>query len=101
MGLIAIVLDVKGITAAAVLSSESLLTNLEYGTVPAWDHSIDLNEDFRLMWTINNQDITFEIRVRALGYVGLGFSYDGNNIGPDIAIGWVEGGHTFFQVCSS
>lgn len=79
---------------AAVLS----YSNLEYDTATYWDHVVDLNEDFRLHWAITNQDITFEIQVRTLGYVGLGFSKDGNQIGADMAVGWVDGGHTFFQV---
>lgn len=66
-----------------------------------WQHAADLNEDFRLLWTIINQDITFEIQVRTLGYVGFGFSKDGQQKGADMAVGWVEGGHTFFQVSSN
>lgn len=63
-----------------------------------WDHAVDLNEDFRILWTIINQDITFEIQARTLGYVGFGFSPDGNLPGSDIAIGWVDRGQTYFQV---
>uniref|UniRef100_T1GKL6 DOMON domain-containing protein n=1 Tax=Megaselia scalaris TaxID=36166 RepID=T1GKL6_MEGSC len=62
-----------------------------------WDHAVDLNEDFRILWTIINQDITFEIQARTLGYVGFGFSPDGNLPGSDIAIGWVDRGQTYFQ----
>uniref|UniRef100_A0A1I8P9N5 DOMON domain-containing protein n=1 Tax=Stomoxys calcitrans TaxID=35570 RepID=A0A1I8P9N5_STOCA len=83
-------------TEAAVLSSLSY-SNLEYDTAMNWDYSVDLNEDFRVYWTIVNQDITFEIQVRTLGYVGFGFSKDGNQIGADMAVGWVDAGHTFFQ----
>ncbi|XP_055372022.1 uncharacterized protein LOC129606003 [Condylostylus longicornis] len=63
-----------------------------------WDHDVQLNEDFRLLWSVTPQDITFEIQVRALGYVGLGFSYDGNIPGADMAIGWVDRGQPYFQV---
>lgn len=63
-----------------------------------WDHSVDLNEDFRILWKIINQDITFEIQARTMGYVGFGFSPDGNIAGSDMAIGWVNRGHTYFQV---
>lgn len=65
---------------------------------PIWDHAIDLNEDFRILWQIINQDITFEIQARTLGYVGFGFSPDGNLAGADMAIGWVDKGQTYFQV---
>ncbi|XP_037935684.1 MOXD1 homolog 2-like [Teleopsis dalmanni] len=68
-----------------------------YEMAMTWDHAVDLNEDFRILWTIINQDVTFEIQARTLGYVGFGFSNDGNIAGADMAIGWVDNGHTFFQ----
>lgn len=63
-----------------------------------WDHAVDLNEDFRILWKIINQDITFEIQARTLGYVGFGFSPDGHIAGSDMVIGWVDRGQTYFQV---
>lgn len=65
-----------------------------------WDHSVDLNNDFRLLWNIYGQEITFEVQVRTLGYVGLGFSHDGRLPGSDVAIGWVSQGQVHFQVSS-
>ncbi|XP_055923857.1 MOXD1 homolog 2 [Eupeodes corollae] len=62
-----------------------------------WDHGVDLNEDFRVLWTINNQDITFEVQARTLGYVGFGLSTDGHLPGADLAVGWVDRGQTYFQ----
>ncbi|KAM7356534.1 MOXD1 homolog 2-like isoform 1-T2 [Cochliomyia hominivorax] len=95
IGFFTILLTGAGLTNGAVLSSLSY-SNMEYDTMN-WDHTVDLNEDFRLFWTIIKQDITFEIQVRTLGYIGFGFSKDGNQIGADMAVGWVDGGHTFFQ----
>lgn len=66
----------------------------------SWDRSVDLNNDFRLLWTINKQEITFEVQVRTLGYVGLGFSRDGQLGGSDVAVGWVDQGQAYFQVCN-
>lgn len=63
-----------------------------------FDHSIDLNDDYRVLWNIIGQEITFEIQVRTLGYVGFGFSRDGRLPGSDIAIGWVSQGKVHFQV---
>lgn len=97
-----------------------------------WDHSINLDDDYRLLWSISkpqtssfstlhqdkhhqsqqryqqqqhlqthqssNQEITFEIQVRTLGYIGFGFSWDGRTSGADIVIGWVDNGQTYFQV---
>lgn len=63
-----------------------------------WDHSVDLNDDYRVLWNVVGQEITFEVQVRTLGYVGLGFSYDGKLPGSDVAIGWVSQGQVHFQV---
>lgn len=63
-----------------------------------WDHSVFLNDDYRLLWSTKQQDITFEIQVRTLGYVGFGFSRTGHKLGADVAIGWIDNGQTYFQV---
>lgn len=63
-----------------------------------WDNSVDLNNDFRMLWNIVDREVTFEVQVRTLGYIGLGFSRDGVLSGSDIAIGWVSQGQTYFQV---
>ncbi|XP_030078651.1 MOXD1 homolog 2 [Drosophila hydei] len=80
--------NTTAVAAAAAAASQA---------TPVWDHAIDLNEDFRILWQIINQDITFEIQARTLGYVGFGFSPDGNLAGADMAIGWVDKGQTYFQ----
>lgn len=79
------------------------LAALVLGAVSAahWDHAVDLDENYRLLWSINNQDITFEVQARTLGYVGLGFSTDGSIYGADIVIGWVDNGQVHFQVSPS
>lgn len=88
---------------AVILTINSLCPSMCLSMVSAihWDHAVDLNEDFRILWTIINQDITFEIQARTLGYVGFGFSPDGNLPGSDIAIGWVDRGQTYFQVSTA
>lgn len=94
-----------------------------------WEHSVDLNDDYRVLWTISKlpsmsqqqqqllshtqqqqhqqqsylphlTEITFEIQVRTLGYIGFGFSPDGHRAGSDIVIGWVDHGQTYFHVSS-
>lgn len=65
------------------------------------DHSVDLDPNYRLMWQVKEQDIIFEIQVRTLGYVGLGFSRDGSLFGADVVIGWVDQGQAYFQVSHS
>lgn len=63
-----------------------------------WDHSVYLNDDYRMLWTIKGAEITIEVQVKTLGYVGLGFSSNGNLSGADMAIGWIDQGKTYFQV---
>lgn len=63
-----------------------------------WENTVDLNEDFRLQWTVRGADITFEVQVATLGYVGLGFSETGAMDNADVAVGWVDNGQTYLQV---
>lgn len=65
-----------------------------------WDHAVDFNENFRLLWTVRGAEITMEIQAKTLGYVGVGFSEDGTLSGADMAIGWVDQGQPYFQVSS-
>ena len=63
-----------------------------------WEHSVDLDENYRLLWTIQGHEITFEVRVKTLGYIGFGFSPDGRLPGSDIVIGWADRKEIHFQV---
>lgn len=63
-----------------------------------WDHSINVDENYRLLWNVQAQEITFEVQVRTLGYIGFGLSRDGTRSGADVALGWVDHGKAIFQV---
>lgn len=64
-----------------------------------WDNDVQLDENFRMLWTVEGgRDATFEVQVRTLGYVGVGFSLDGEIAGADVAVGWIHQGQTYFQV---
>lgn len=69
-----------------------------------WANDVRLDENFRLLWTIGGDGadggraVTFEVQVRTLGYVGLGFSMTGEMAGADVAIGWIHQGQPYFQV---
>lgn len=78
--------------AISAISSHSAVNAIH------WDHAVDLNDDYRVLWNIVGQEITFEVQVRTLGYIGLGFSLDGKLPGSDVAIGWVSQGQAHFQV---
>lgn len=62
-----------------------------------WDHSVDLDENFRMLWKVKESDIIVELQVRTLGYVGFGFARSEYIYGADMVIGWVDK-NTFFQV---
>ncbi|OAD57738.1 MOXD1 like protein 2 [Eufriesea mexicana] len=55
-----------------------------------WKHSAILDNNFLVLWTPGERDVMFEIQVKTLGYVGLGFTRDDGSIGADMVIGWVD-----------
>lgn len=54
---------------------------------------------YELYWTFDNENeiITFAVRVNTTGWVGFGFSYDGQMPNSDVVIGWVVGDNSFFH----
>lgn len=85
---------VKVLILAAILIAQSHASQI-------WDHSVYLDENYLLQWTVKEPDILFEVQVKAHGYVGFGFSRDGTIYGADVFIGWVDEGHIFFYVSKS
>lgn len=68
-----------------------------------WDNMANLEEHFRLLWNVRGDEITFEMQVKTHGYIGFGFSFnstDPSKYRADLIIGWVDGGETFYQVCT-
>lgn len=64
-----------------------------------WKHILDLDDDFRLSWTPNPNDVTFEVQVRSLGYFGLGFTRRDEMEAVDMVIGWMdEDGNAHLEV---
>lgn len=63
-----------------------------------WEHRVDLDDNFQLLWRVQQQDIIFEVRVRTHGYIGFGFARNEYIYGADMVIGWVDNNHTFFKV---
>jgi DOMON domain len=62
-----------------------------------WAHSAWLDDRYLVRWTPGADDITFEVSVATLGYVGFGLSHDGLMQGSDVVIGWVQNSRTIFQ----
>lgn len=64
-----------------------------------WRHSAVLDNNFLVLWTPGEKDVTFEVQVKTLGYVGLGFTKDEDRVGADMVIGWVDNnGQVHLQV---
>jgi hypothetical protein len=79
----------------------SLMTARSLSDDMEWDHNVELDENFCLFWKVKDSDIIFEMQVKTLGYVGLGFARSEYIYGADMVIGWVDNKHTFFQVSIS
>lgn len=58
---------------------------------------LDVNGSFHLYWKTNATHITFEVHVKARGYVGFGLSPNGDMYPADIVTGWVKHGHAYLQ----
>jgi hypothetical protein len=63
-----------------------------------WDHKVDLDDNFQLLWRVKRPDIIFEVQVRTHGYIGFGFARNEYIYGADMIVGWVDNEHIFFQV---
>lgn len=64
-----------------------------------WKHSAILDNNFLVLWTPGDKEVTFEIQVKTLGYVGLGFKKEDGREGADMVIGWVDNnGQVHLQV---
>jgi hypothetical protein len=79
----------------------TLALALGHVTGAHWTHSTQLDPNYSVFWTPGEEDITFEVQVRTLGYVGFGFSVDGQMAGADMVTGWVRDNQVFFQVGAS
>ncbi|XP_043278026.1 MOXD1 homolog 2 [Venturia canescens] len=55
-----------------------------------WKNSAVLDNNFLVLWTPGEREITFEVQVKTQGYVGLGFTRDDRQVSADIVIGWVD-----------
>jgi hypothetical protein len=68
-----------------------------------WNNRVQLDENYLLQWNVHdNDEIMFEMQVRAHGYLGFGLSRDGTIYGSDIFISWIDdGGHMLFYVSNN
>ena len=64
-----------------------------------WKHSAVLDNNFLVLWTPGENDVTFEVQVKTPGYVGFGFTKEDGSEGVDMVIGWVDNnGQVHLQV---
>ena len=61
---------------------------------------LDNEETFQLQWKVDKREgwIEFQAIVKTLGWIGIGFSPNGQMSGSDIIIGWVNNDQAFLQV---
>ena len=69
----------------------------------SWSHHayLDPHEKYFLQWKFNDaqREITFQVEVETLGWIGFGLTASGGMKGSDMIIGWVEdSGRAFFHV---
>ena len=90
------------LSCLAVILSVSAVTS-EPTPSEAFPHYTDLvpNDKYHLFWKFDKETITFEVHVKAKGYVGLGISPGGSMKGADIVLGWVKDGKASLLVSSS
>lgn len=88
---------IREIAKTLLLLLVSLMTTNCSSNEVRWDHGVDLDENFRLLWRVKEPDIIIEVQVKTHGYVGFGFTRSEYIYGADMVIGWVDK-HTFFQV---
>jgi hypothetical protein len=58
---------------------------------------LDADDKYHLYWSYTDTDITFEVHVETLGFVGFGISATGGMKDADIVIGWVKDGVATFD----
>ncbi|XP_033104846.1 DBH-like monooxygenase protein 1 [Anneissia japonica] len=58
---------------------------------------LDRDENIKLLWSVEDDNITFEVRANTTGYVGIGFSTNGGMRGADIILGWVKEGTPYIS----
>ena len=54
------------------------------------EHQLDSDGQYNLQWILDDTTVTFNVTVKTLGWIGLGFSWYGTMFGADIALGWVS-----------
>ena len=60
-----------------------------------------VTDKYRLLWNIEDDNITVEVQVLTKGWVGFGLSPNGGMKGSDVVIGWVQDGKHVFHVSLS
>ena len=63
-----------------------------------WMHSLQLDNNYDLFWSVNEQEVTFELQVATLGYIMFGISNNDRIEDADLVVGWVQNGRARFQV---
>ena len=80
--------------------SNTAKVNPQFNSTPTSSYSnfVDLMENgiYRLYWNFTSTDFIGEIHVKTKGWVGFGFSPNGDMEKSDVVIGWISNGRTNF-----
>ena len=84
-----------------IFTSLLAVSHCSHNLSQAYRYSAQLNgEDYVLYWSfdIQQQNISFAVRVRTTGWVGFGLSSNGEMPLSDVVIGWVDSNEPYLQV---
>ena len=91
------------LTVALIFTLGSCASIPGVKTTEPFDYAeiLDKGGNYFLFWNVNDTHVTFEVHVKTKGYVGFGFSDNGNMFPGDVIVGWVKDGVTHFAVSMS
>lgn len=67
----------------------------------SWDNSINLDDNYHVLWNINGDELLVELQVRTHGLIGFGLSKNGELLNADLCLGWINDDKVYFDVSIS
>jgi DOMON domain len=67
-----------------------------------FENELVFDENCTLLWNIGtDNEVIFEVQARTFGYVGIGFSKNGELSGSDVVVVWMNNGDGHIEVSGS
>lgn len=86
------------VSVMLVLCGASLRVSGAGSADNGWQHAVQLDANYDVFWSVNDQEATFEVHAATLGYIIFGISNNGQFQDSDLVVGWVQNGRPRFQV---